>query len=223
MITVAQKSIVRTVLSGAFLLGWALVAHQASASEGGSDFGLASAAAALLTIVVLLSWRASNRLLAGAGVLALMALLVCNWQTLRSNVALLYYLQHVGINTALALLFGRSLLGPGEPLVTRLARVAHAGKVSNAQFRYTRLVTVAWTLFFASTVALSTALFFFASPNAWSIFANLLAVPLLFLMFLGEYLVRHRVLPPSDRTGIAETIRAYRQSVRERDSLADRR
>ena len=44
------------------------------------------------------------------------------WPQLRQNVPLLYYLQHVGSQLALAVFFGRTLLGPGEALITRIAR-----------------------------------------------------------------------------------------------------
>lgn len=221
--TVTRKSVLQALASAAFVVGWALLAHRASASEDGSDWGVASAVAPVVAMFTLVLWRASSRVLTGAGILLVVVVLAYSWQTLRGNVALLYYLQHVGINLALALLFGRSLFGRGESLVTQFARVAHGGSMTDAQLKYTRQVTAAWTLFFATTAVLSTALFLFASATAWSVFANLLAFPLLLAMFAGEHLVRQCVLPPADRTTIADTIRGYRQSVRERRPLASRR
>ena len=208
---------------GGLLIAWAWLAHEASAGEGGSDLAVVLASSPLLAIVVILLWRVGKPRWLIAGGLVALAGLAWHWQMLRQNVALLYYLQQVGANLVFGLLFGRSLFGGGEALVTRFARLAHHGVLSPAQCRYTRQVTIAWTVFFALTAALSTALFLFASPRAWSVFANLLALPLLCLMFVAEYLVRHRVLPPADRTGIADSIRAYREAGRQRRSLANDR
>ena len=52
----------------------------------------------------------------------------------------------------------------------------------------------------------------FAPIAVWSVFANLLTWPLVGLMFLAEYLVRCRVLPPEDRGGIFAAIGAYREN-----------
>jgi uncharacterized membrane protein len=89
--------------------------------------------------------------------------------------------------------------------------------------RYTRQVTIAWTAFFGATAAVSTTLFLFAPPTVWSIFANLLTIPLLGLMFAAEYLVRHRVLPPAECAGIADSVRGYRETMRQRGSRASDR
>jgi uncharacterized membrane protein len=83
-----------------------------------------------------------------------------------------------------------------------------------ALLRYTRQVTLAWTLFFLSSAALSILLFFFASTEAWSVFANILALPLVAVMFVAENEVRKRVLPPQDRVGILATVRAFRAKLR---------
>ncbi len=203
-------------------IAWAWFAHQASAGEERSDLAVAVACAPLAAITILL-WRVGEPRLMIAGSLAMFAVLAWYWPTLRQNVALLYYLQHVGANLALGVLFGRSLFTKGDALVTQFARLARHGRLSDAKFRYTRQVTVAWTIFFGVTAAVSTVLFLFAPAAVWSVFANLLAMPLLCLMFAVEYLVRRCVLPPSDFTGIAESIRSYRTSVRHRRSPANHR
>lgn len=53
--------------------------------------------------------------------------------------------------------------------------------------------------------------------------ANLLPIPSLILMFSIEHLVRHRVLPPEDRTSIADTIRGFRPDRHHVDTLAGKR
>ena len=74
---------------------------------------------------------------------------------------------------------------------------------------YTRLVTVAWTLFFAVMAVISTLLYFLASLAAWSVFANMLTLPLVALMFIVEYGVRRRVLPEMRNTHILDAVRAF--------------
>ena len=164
----------------------------------------------------ILLWRVGNPLWIALGGLAILGLLALSWPSLRENVALLYFVQHVGTNLALGALFGRSLFGGQDSLVTQFAKLAHDGVISPAKARYTRQVTVAWTIFFFASAAVSTALFWLAPAAAWSVFANLLSLPLLALMFIGEHLIRHRVLAPDDCSSIADTIRGYRASAARR-------
>lgn len=223
MTGITPATLLRGIAVAGLVIAWGWLAHVASAGNGDSDLAVAVAATPLLAIVVILLWRVGGAWWLVAGTLAVVGLLAWHWQALRQNVALLYCLQHVGTNLALGVLFGRSLFGGGESLVTRFARLAHHGVLSDAQLRYTRQVTIAWTAFFGTTASVSTTLFLFAPPAVWSIFANLLTLPLLGLMFAAEYLVRHRVLPPADCTGIADSVRGYREAMRQRGSLASDR
>lgn len=200
-------------LTGVVVLGvaWAVAAHVTSASGESSGWGAALALLPLGLALALGLWRIPNRGLALAGALAALALLAWLWPLLKTQVALLYFVQQLGIYVMLAALFGRSLGGPGEPLVTQMARRLHGGTLSERQVDYTRGVTLAWTLFFLGMAAMSTALFLLASPATWSFFANLLGAPLIGLMFVGEFLVRCRVLPPGERSTLADAVRAWRQ------------
>jgi uncharacterized membrane protein len=200
-------------LTGVVVLGvaWAVAAHITSASGEPSGWG---AALALLPLGLALAvglrqvpWRS----VAVLGALAALALLAWLWPLLRTQVALLYFVQQLGIYVMLAALFGRSLAGPGESLVTQMARRLHGGLLTDRQASYTRTVTLAWTLFFLGMGAVSTLLFLLASPATWSVFANLLGAPLIGLMFVGEFLVRCLVLPPGERSTLADAVRAWRQ------------
>jgi uncharacterized membrane protein len=86
--------------------------------------------------------------------------------------------------------------------------------MSPALLRYTRQVTAAWTLFFFGSAVISAGLFFFAPIEAWSVFANILSLPLIGIMFLVENEVRKRTLPKSDQVGLIGTIRAVRANFR---------
>lgn len=216
MTGLSPAAILRGIAVGVLVVAWAILAHYGSAGDGPADFSAALATAPMLAFVVILLWRVGQPLLIGLGGLAILALLALSWPTLRQNVVLLFYVQHLGTNLALGTLFGRSLFGGGDALVTTFAKLAHDGVISEAKARYTRQVTVAWTLFFFASAGVSTVLFLFGQTVVWSVFVNLLSTPLLVLMFAGEHLVRNRVLPPEDRSSIADTIRGYRASAARR-------
>jgi uncharacterized membrane protein len=202
---------------GALLLmvAWVIAAHVGSNGWGNADFNAAVAVLPIAVAVLMALWRLPHWAVRGAGVLALGALLAWLWPRLRHNVALLYYIQHLGIHIALGVLFGKSLLGPGDALITRMARRIFGPELSERKLRYTRGATLAWTIFFFANALVSTGLFLWAPPAIWSIHANVLTGPLIGLMFLGEHLVRLRVLPPHERPGLADIRRAYqRESAR---------
>jgi len=216
MTGLSPAAMLRGLAVGLLVVAWALLAHYGIAGEAPADISAALATAPIVALVVILLWRVGNPLWIALGGLAILVLLARCWPSLRDNVALLYYLQHVGTNLALGALFGRSLLGGQDALVTQFAKLAHDGVISPAKARYTRQVTIAWTLFFFASAAVSTALFWLAPATAWSVFANLLGLPLLALMFIGEHLIRHRVLSADDCSSIADTIRGYRASAARR-------
>jgi uncharacterized membrane protein len=58
----------------------------------------------------------------------------------------------------------------------------------------------------------STLLFFLAPLVTWSVFANFLTLPLVALMFIGEYWIRRRVLPEMRHMHILDAVRAFRNA-----------
>lgn len=123
-----------------------------------------------------------------------------------------YFLQHVAMFLALGAWFGASLRPGREALVTRFA-LAVEGTLSPAGLAYTRGVTLAWAVFCAAVVAASALLFALAPLAVWSLFANLLTLPLVAAMFVAEFLVRMRVCPELGHGGLARgvvrSVRAY--------------
>lgn len=207
--SVSPAQALRGAAVAGLAIAWAIAAHIGSTGEGSPDFNTALGVAPLVAAAAMLIGRSRHLPLVVAGTLSLLGTLALLWTTLRQNVAALYLVQHVGINLALASLFGRTLRGPGEALVTRLARLVYPQGISPRKIRYTRGVTLAWTLFFVTNATLSALLYVFAPAAVWSVYANLLDLPLLATMFLGEHLWRMRVLPPEERPGVAEIIRAW--------------
>ena len=141
--SMTPANLLRGLALFALAAAWAWLAHQGSAGEGNADFAAALATLPVVAIVVMLLWRVGNPLWIAGGGLAMLGLLTWLWPALRQNVALLYYVQHLGTNLALAVLFGCSLFGPREALITQFSRKAHSGVISAAKSRYTRQVTFA--------------------------------------------------------------------------------
>jgi uncharacterized membrane protein len=198
------------------MVAWVIAAHVGSTGWGNADFNAAVGVLPIAAAVLMALWRLPQWAMRAAGVLALGALLAWLWPQLRHNVPLLYYLQHLGIHVALGVLFGKSLLGPGDALITRLARRIFSHELSERKVRYTRGVTLAWTVFFFVNALVSTALFLWAPPAVWSIHANLMTAPLVALMFLGEHIVRLCWLPPHERPGLAAIVKAYKRESAQR-------
>ncbi len=133
------------------------------------------------------------------------------WETLERNFGWVYFIQHAGIYVMLAALFGVTLTRGRQPLCTRLAEAVR-GSLDSEVVRYTRKVTLAWTLFFLGMSLISTVLFLFGTMEAWSVFANFLSLPLVLLMFVAEHLVRLRKLPHLEQHSIMESILAFRRT-----------
>lgn len=136
--------------------------------------------------------------------------LVFWWPALTERVAQLFFLEQTGVYLLMGTVFGRTLRGPGESLVTQMARRVHGGVLSPAQQTYTRKVTLAWSVFFAAMALCSTVLFLLFPVEVWSTFANLLGGPLIGLMFVGEYLLRRMVLPHEEQATMRDAIRAWK-------------
>lgn len=117
-------------------------------------------------------------------------------------------LTHAVANLLLLWYFARTLRAGSESLITRLARRVH-GSLPPEMAAFTRRVTVAWCVFFAGQVAISGLLLALAPLEAWSLFINLINVPLIILMFAGEYFYRSIRFPNHPRASIARVLRAY--------------
>jgi uncharacterized membrane protein len=206
-------AIVRGAAAVAAVIGYQAGAHYAAATPGAHGFGLALALVPPLLIMLGAALRSARR----AWLVPLWALvciaLGCARAPLAQHFGWGLYLEHVSFNLAMALLFGRTLAPGREPLCTRFATMIH-GTLTPAVARYTRRITLAWTLFFVATAAVSTLLFATASIVAWSTFANYLSLPLVGAMFAAEHACRRFALPGEPSPSVADAIRAYRQTTR---------
>jgi uncharacterized membrane protein len=202
----------RALLTAVLLLLYGVLEHY---SNGNPAFGALGASLAVAPLL-LAAWFGAGRLpypLAATLVLAalLSALLLHYWGAIERNYRLTYLLQQQGAYLLLAVAFGRSLLPGHTPLCTQWADVLH-GPLPPAVQRYARNVTVVWTVYFVAVGALSLLLFTTAPVRVWSLFANFASPALALLLFLGEYALRHLVLPPRHRVSIGAMVRVYLHS-----------
>ncbi|WP_295959518.1 hypothetical protein [Rhodoferax sp.] len=191
-------------------LAYSLLAHLASIHPAPGVWQVLMALSLVLVLAVSLVWRSTHRPLLLSLCLAGVVGLVSMGDWLRLHYQWLFFLEHAGVQSLLCIAFGRTLAAGQTPLVSRFAAVVH-GPLSPQLQRYTRGVTWAWTLYFGLMASLSVLLFSFAPMAWWSAFANLLDMPLVALMFVGDYLVRRCVLPPEQVAGLWQAVRAYQQ------------
>jgi uncharacterized membrane protein len=197
----------------AFVIGYAVLAHYTNASAHFGYLGIWVAVVPLMLIALALAWRSAQRALMLSLVILACVALWHAWPLLERHYGILYWLQHAGMQLLLLVIFGRTLLAGREPLCTRFARAVHAPIVLTPRHeRYTRQVTQAWTAFFALMALTSTLLFFFGPLSVWSFFANFLTLPLVVLMFIVEYRMRHWMLPQVPPVPILDGVRAFTNS-----------
>lgn len=162
------------------------------------------------------SWRTPLRLPAIALCLGALAVVSLRVDFLLSHAAWLYFFQHVGAMAALAIMFGSTLRTHAGALCSRIAQVAIATPLDASYVQYTWQVTLAWTIYFVVSAAISIGLFFGQSLEAWSLFASVISPISVPVMFGGEYLIRLRALPDRPHFSIAETFECYQKYVNRR-------
>jgi len=212
---------VRWIVIAAACITYPVLAHYSAATSAATTFpslGVAVSLAPSLAILLWLSWRSPKR----PAMLLLCAvvggLLWGFWGVLERNFSWVYFLQHAGTYAMLAAVFGVTLAHGRQPLCTRFAEVVH-GSLSPEEVRYSRQVTLAWTLFLLAISLVSSVLFFIAGIETWSIFANFLSFPLILLMFVVEYGVRLRKLPHQKNHSIMDGVLAYWKTPAVRPSV----
>lgn len=191
------------------VIGYSLLAHYTNQSADRAHLGALVALAPAFLITLLLAWRAPQRIALLALHAGVTALVAWQWSALTQYVGLVYWLQYMSMQLVLFIMFARTLVGGRKPLCTHFAEMVHAPLSSNHMV-YARLVTVAWSAFFAGMALVSTVLFFLAPLTTWSIFANFMTWPLVVLMFIAEYWVRRWRLPELRHTHILDAVRAFR-------------
>lgn len=173
---------------------------------------LALAPLGLITIGLIASAMAGKTVskIIGAVVFGLCLLaLYLLWPWVVQHSPLLFWLQDISFMLLLLLMFARTLQAGRKPLCVHFAEIIQGGALATAHARYARQVTVAWVIFFAMIITISSVLFFLAPLVIWSFFVNFLTLPLVALMFIAEFLLRRRLLVNVPSGHILDAVRAY--------------
>jgi len=210
---IGPRTVLALVVAGA--AGGLLLVYLSSTGRLPPLVSVGVALAPLLIGVLVVSWRSRWRGPVLLAVVATAAAVVHYRAELSQHVPALWLLQHVGGHAALAIVFGRTLLPGEEPLATRVARAVLPSMPAEV-VRYTRGVTLAWTIYFVTMAVLSLALYIGVGAGAWSTFATLVSGPLVALMFVLEFTLRRFTVPASHRASIAQTVAGFRSLMRAR-------
>ena len=197
-------------------IAYAILAHHAASAPAPGLFEACVFIVPLMAVALALAWRSPSRTWWLLGWAVTAGALWAVRDRLGAGTQWVLLVQHVVINAALCLGFGRTLARESTPLIARLAQMVH-GELSPRLVRYTRGATIAWTLFFALTALLSMLLFALAPAAVWSGYVNLLSLPLLAAMFAGEYIARVLLIPREERSGFFEAVALYRRFSRDRN------
>jgi uncharacterized membrane protein len=192
----------------AFVVAYAGLSHYSNSVAETRNLGVGLALGPVLTVGLVLVWRWTHLWVGLAAGAAAAMLLRHFWPVLEKNFSVVYLLQEAGFYSLMSLSFGQSLRGRRQALCTLLADKVH-GPLTPQEVLYTRRVTAAWALFFALITAVTVWLFAFVPLRTWSLFANFCVLPLIALMFMGEYAIRRRALPQVPRRGILAAVRVY--------------
>lgn len=195
------------------LIVLACVAYQylLHVSVTGAQGGALRAALLWLPLVAFAGWvvaRARNKAtwLAALSVAGVIVYVAENQE--RLGLAAVSGIPHAAAYLFLLWCFGRTLAPGTEPMVTRFARRVHGGLPPDMEM-FTRSLTIAWCLFFAAQLIVSAMLFKFAPLEVWSGFVNLLNLPLLGLMFAGQWIYRNIRHPDFPRATTWQAIEAF--------------
>jgi hypothetical protein len=99
----------------------------------------------------------------------------------------------------------RAALLPGEPLITRFRRL-DIGHVEPKFIRYTRQLTMLWTIVFAAGALASLAAAMSGNVELWSWIAFVLLPALTVALFLGEHVYRAYRYGAEERTSPLHTL-----------------
>ena len=129
---------------------------------------------------------------------------------------------HAILYLGLAALFGVTLLPGRIPLVTQMAHEVEP-RLTPRMLAYTRRVTWLWALYGPVQVVASLLLLWLAPLGTWSMFVNLLDLPLLAAVFLGEFAFRSWWLRGDTHARLADGWRAARRRWPAAASPSERR
>ena len=205
----------RRIASGSWkaLIVLACVAYQylVHSSVSNAQTGLFHVMLLWLPLVALAGWillRSRNKPMWLAALLAAGMVIYLMEHQERLGLAAVSGMSHAAAYLFLLGYFGRTLARGREPIITRFARSVHGTLLPGMEL-FTRNLTIAWCIFFAAQLIASALLFAFAPLDAWSAFINLLNLPLLALMFVGQLIYKRFRYPEFPRASIMQAVQAF--------------
>ena len=207
---------IRLLVAGVAGVAYVLASHWLMTQAPASPWSALAIVGPMLALAGCLAWQRGQRLL---GALALVATATLAWHAWRGGglaPGTIYVAQHVAIHLLLAFVFGLTLVGGRESLVTALARRVH-GAMTPAMAAYSRKVTAVWTVYFVAMALLSLALYALAPFATWAAFANLATPLAMVALFIGEYVLRYRLHPEFERATLSQALNAYADRGAPRD------
>jgi uncharacterized membrane protein len=138
----------------------------------------------------------------------------------RENFAAAPGIPHALAYATLLYCFGWSLLPGREAALTRAA-IYIRGPLPHELYLYTRRVTRAWCIFFAAQLVGSAVLFIWAPLEVWSFFVNVLNLPLVLVMFGGEYAYRLVRFPDYRHDSFSDMMRMFTKAGKNAVGQAD--
>ena len=164
-----------------------------------------------LPLVVVAGWvvaRSANKVLWLTALLAIALNIYLLEHQERLGLAATSGISHAAAYLFMLWYFGRTLARGSEPAITRFARRVH-GALPPAMELFTRRLTIAWCIFFTVQLMASALLLAFSPLGAWSLFINVLNLPMLVVMFVGQLAyssIRHPGFP---RASVVQAFQAF--------------
>ena len=200
-----RARVIAVVLAG---IAYVAISYRLMTSRPGSSWGAIAVVAPMLVLAAALAWQRRQRIVAGVAVGAAALLLFQARDGGGLSAEAIYVVEHIAIHLLLAVVFGLTLVGGRESLITALARRVHGGLTPPMEV-YSRKVTVVWTIYFVAMAALSLVLYALAPFATWAAFAGLASPLALLALFVGEHVLRYRWHPEFERATLAQAVRAY--------------
>lgn len=117
----------------------------------------------------------------------------------QAYVQYLIYLPPLLILFGLFILFSQSLLPGQVPLITRYSNMlSETDNLDSRHVHYSRLLTIAWSIFFLLMAFTSIALAIFSSIDTWSLFTNVISYILIGAFFVIEFFIRKKLFTNLD-------------------------
>jgi uncharacterized membrane protein len=152
--------------------------------------GMVWARALIVIEAVVIAWIALSfaptASLRWMGCAAVFVITLAIWRFTGDGIVVSSAVPHTIAYLSLLVIFAASL-APGRKAIITVFAEKSRGDLSPIVVRYTRRVTVAWCMFCAGQLLVSLLLLLFAPFRIWSLFVNVLNLPLLVTMFSCEF------------------------------------